>query len=101
MVTKHLVTTEAEYVELFAEYTLEEAEDFLGVEFANEDGTFPTDDEDSDQEASKTIYRKLEGSQFPESYPCLVLLANDNDFDRTGALSFKLVFFVYPEDFNQ
>lgn len=104
---KHLVNNESEFMALFDEFDLEDAEDFLGIEFAYEDGAYQSDDNEPDIETSRTIYRDrfdYEGDslkQFPNHYPCLVLLANDKDFDRTGNISFKMMEFIYKEDFKE
>lgn len=102
---KHLVNSEEEYVALFNDFELNDAEDFLGVEFAFEDGIYQSDiwkDDsiDEDQEVSRTVYRKTADANFPKKYPCLVLLANEDDFDRTGPTSFKMLEFVYLKDFG-
>ena len=81
---KHLVKSEEEYVKLFEDFSLNDAEDFLGVEFALPDGRFYSDvgDDDRDgslaaQECSRTVYRKNSEDQFPVGYPCVVLLENE------------------------
>jgi hypothetical protein len=96
---KLLVNSEQEYMDLFSEFDLYEAEKFMGVEFAFEDGTYQDNTDDESQNVSKTIYRKRDYNNFPESYPCIVLLANDKDFDRTGTLTLQILEFIYPADF--
>ena len=108
---KHLVNNEQEFMSLFADFDLQEAERFLGIEFAYVDGTFQSDywkgiQVNEDQEVDRNVYRKCSFSMFkdidlcfPQEYPCLVLLANDKDFDRTGELAFIMLEFIYPKDF--
>ena len=102
---KHLVTCEKEYVNLFKDFELEDAEEFLGVEFAYQDGTYQSDMSDSvdineNQDIDFNTYRKRDDSEFPEEYPCLVLLANERDWDRQGNIAFKMLDFVYLKDFQ-
>jgi hypothetical protein len=102
---KFLVNSEEEYVALFSDFELNDAEDFLGVEFAFVDGTYQSDlsidnDIDESQSVSRAIYRKTDWSVFPEEYPCLVLLANERGFDRVGDIFFKMLDFVYLKDFR-
>lgn len=96
---KHLVSNEDEYILLFKDFELQDAEEFLGVEFAFEDGSYPDNTTDESQNASTTIYRKLTDQNFPKSYPCIVLLCHEKDFDRTGPSEFQFLEFVYLEDF--
>lgn len=102
---KNLVSNEQEYMKLFDDFELMDAESFLQVEFAYQDGTYQSDlfksiEVNEDQEVDRKTYRKNEGSVFPEEYPCVVLLANQNDWDRTGNLAFKMLDFVYLKDFK-
>ena len=104
---KCLVRNEQEYVELFKNFDLTDAEDFLGVEFAFNDGTYHSDFWTSvqpineSQNVVRTIYRKNDYANFPEDYPCLVLLANDRSFDRNGNVAFQMLDFVYIGDFDE
>jgi hypothetical protein len=108
MPSQHLVNSEAEYLALFREWDVEDAERFLDVEFAYSDGSFQSLTGDRDLSVDMTVYRRREpveeddglSTTFPSSYPCLVLLANDQDFDRTGPTSFEMLHFVYPSDFG-
>lgn len=100
---KFLVNDEKEFVALFKDFELYVAEDFLGVQFAYTNGVFSDDDEACEHElldVSREVYRKHEEANFPEEYPCLVLLANDKSFDRTGSIGFKMLDFVYLKDFK-
>jgi hypothetical protein len=97
---KYCVHSEKEYVDLFRNYDLNDAEDFLGVEFAYSDGSYQDETSDENQEITFDVFRKTECSTFPDSYPCVVLLANDQDFDRFGSVRFKMLDFVYPGDFK-
>ena len=100
---KCLVNSDKEFINLFSEFETYEAEEFLGVEFGLTDGTFPSDDllcEKEDLDIDFQFYRKEVDSNFPESYPCLVLLANDKDHDRIGKIEFKMLEFIYPSDFS-
>jgi hypothetical protein len=106
MVKKHLVNNEKEYIDLFKDFDVYEAEDFLGVEFGFVDGKFQSDiwDDDSideSQEVSFEFYRKTENSNFPEEYPCLVLLNNEKGFDRMGPYQIRFMDFVYLKDFGK
>ena len=96
---KFLVNSEQEYIDLFSDFDLYEAERFMGAEFAFEDGTYQDNTKDESQNVSKTIYRKREENYFPVLYPCVVILANDKDFDRTGHTCLKILEFIYPTDF--
>lgn len=97
---KHLVHSEEEYIALFDEYDLNDAEVFLRVEFAFVDGTYvDLVNGNDDQEVDRKTFRKNEESVFPDSYPCLVLLANEKSFDRIGNTTFKFLDFVYLSDF--
>lgn len=102
---KFLVHNESEYLKLFNSFELHDKERFLGVEFAFEDGTYPSDsddddDDDDDKEVSEVIFRKFGDACFPEHYPCVVLLANERSFDRTGDVCFEMLDFVYLSDFE-
>lgn len=102
---KHLVRTEEEYIRLFKDFELNDAEDFLGVEFAYADGSYQSDmwnglEVNENQSVDYNTYRKLDINNFPQFYPCIVLLANEKDWDRTGNIYFKMLEFVYPEDFK-
>ena len=102
---KILVNSEQEFVALFKDYDLSEAESFLGVQFAYTDGTYQEDDPEGFKETmhvSREIYKKYEeDANFPETYPCLVLLANEHSFDRTGSVGFQMLEFIYPKDFQK
>ena len=99
---KYLVHNEQEYVNLFRDFDLEDAERFLGCMFAYVDGTYPDsyeeDDEDEEvrflnqeQDVDRSTYRKENGCSFPTEYPCAVLLANEHTFDRTGPIGFEFL----------
>lgn len=105
---KYLINSEAEYIALFESYDLEDAEEFLDVEFAMLDGSYYSDVGDTDLDGkiaalgvSKSVYRKRSEEQFPEEYPCVVLLENSKTFDRTGNVHFKHLSFIYLSDFQR
>lgn len=116
---RFLVQNENEFVALFSDpkkFDINDAEDFLGVEFAYVDGTYQSDMWkigpdgkeiiiNEDQDIDRKVWRQVkaidarwsaeEPAQFPTQYPCLVLLANEKGSDRLGKFQFKLLEFVY------
>lgn len=106
MIDKHLVKSESEFLDLFKDWDLVDVEDVVGLEFAFMDGKFHSDmcdenvDFDEEQDVDRQIYRKYEENNFPESYPVLVLLQNDDDFDRMGRIQHQTLLLVYPSDFE-
>lgn len=100
---KHLVQCDEEYVALFKDMELQDAENMLGVEFAFADGTY--DEGDGTKTVSRTMYRKRsyknagDLSNFPKEYPCVVLLTNEKGFDRLGDLHIQVLEFAYISDF--
>lgn len=98
---KFLVKTESEYLDLFKDFGLLDAEEFLGIEFAFVDGSYQDEDGcDESQDIDRNVFRKKDDSQFPEEYPCVVLLANESSFDRFGKTQFKFLEFIYQKDFT-
>ena len=105
-----LVKSDEEFVKLFEYMTngsIEEFESFLGVEFAFADGVFPSDiDKDPSLEASEdleidfTKFNKKKDNNFPESYPCVVCIKHEKDFDRAGDYELFNMHFVYPSHFE-
>ena len=105
-----LVKSDAEFVKLFdymSNGSAEEFESFLGVEFAFADGVFPSDiDKDPSLEASEdldvdfTKFNKKKDNNFPESYPCVVCIKHEKDFDRAGDYELFNMHFVYPSHFE-
>ena len=106
MIDKHLVKSESEFLDLFKDWDLVDIEDVVGLEFAFKDGKFHSDmcaedvDFDEEQDVDRQIYRKYEENNFPESYPVLILLQNDDDFDRMGKIRHQTLLLVYPSDFE-
>lgn len=106
MIDKHLVKSESEFLDLFKDWELEDVEEVVGLEFAFKDGRFQTDlcyedvDFDEEQDIDRQNYRKYEENNFPESYPAIVLLQNDDDFDRMGRIRHQTLLLVYPSDFE-
>lgn len=103
---KHLVKLEKEYMQLFEDFELNDAEKFLNVEFGYVDGTFQSDirkgkNINEDQDVDRNIYRKNKKSVFPKEYPCIVLLSNEHTSDRLGKIHFMILDFVYKKDFNK
>lgn len=106
---KFLVNSESEYIDLFKEYSLEEVENIIGVEFPFIDGTYvqdldyndPESIEKEKQDVDRSKYRTNEDAIVPESYPCVVLLWWEDVSDRLGKESFRLVEFVYQSDFKE
>lgn len=105
-ITKHLVKSESEFLDLFKDWDLVDVENVVGLEFAFEDGKFDSDmrdedvDFDEEQDVNRQIYRKYEENNFPESYPVLVLLQNDDDFDSMDRIRHQTLLLVYPSDFE-
>lgn len=106
---KHLVNSEKEYISLFSEFEINDAENFLNVEFAYEDGTYQSDftfdgtnPDNEDQDIDMLVYRKLKDAEecFPKEYPCIVLLANEKEYDRIGVNKFQMLEFIYINDFK-
>lgn len=106
---KTLISSEKDYINFFIEHDIDfsydEIESLLGIEFAFEDGTFHSDmfngvNVDEDQDINPDVYRKREDCLFPESYPCIMVHCIDNDHDRFGKVAFRMFDFVYPKDFN-
>ncbi len=97
---KHLVLSEKEYLDLFKDWDIIDAENVLGVQFAFKDGSY--DEGDGTKEVSRSIYRNLSdyASNFPKHYPCVVILVNDKSWDRVGNLHVQFVEFVYTSDFS-
>jgi hypothetical protein len=98
---KFSVRNEEEYVKLFRNFDMNDAESFMGIEFAFLDGTYPDNTEDENQDVSRDVFRKLDESYFPDSYPCVVLMAHEKDFDRHGSTEFRCLEFVYLVDFQR
>lgn len=103
---KHLVHNEAEYVKLFEDFELNDAERLLGVEFAYEDGTYQrdftfdgTNPDNEDQDVDMTKYRKGPDANFPDEYPCVVVMHVEESFDRMGDVRIEFMEFVYAKDF--
>jgi hypothetical protein len=108
-VNRKLVRDEGEVVALvvkeLSEESPEDIEAMLGVEFAYEDGRYPSDleaamdgEEDDwsweDQPVDFTTYRHGEEPYFPATYPALVLYGFDDDFDRCGSVKMRVLLYV-------
>lgn len=100
----------------------EEIESFLGVEFAMKDASGKTafisdcdraysENPASDellatfaywewQAVDTSVFRINSPGELPRHYPALVLAWIDDDHDRTGAVSARIVEFVYQSEFN-
>ncbi len=106
---RKLVRDEGEVVALvvkeLSEESPEDIEAMLGVEFAYEDGRYPSDleaamdgEEDDwsweDQPVDFTTYRHGEEPYFPATYPALVLYGFDDDFDRCGSVKMRVLLYV-------
>ena len=107
---RKLVTSEDQVValvvkELSEKESPEDIEAMLGVEFAYEDGRYPSDleaamdgEEDDwsweDQPVDFTTYRHGEEPYFPATYPALVLYGFDDDFDRCGSVKMRVLLYV-------
>jgi hypothetical protein len=100
----------------------EDVESFLGVEFAMRDEhgktAFISDVSKNAQEnpsdidaqdwfaywenqiVASDIFRINSPQELPAKYPAIVLTAIEDDWDRTGSMSTRVVEFVYESDFN-
>jgi len=101
---KRLVHSDAEYLALFSDLEWSEVEVLLGIEFALSDGRYHSqiapEDEPEDLSVSETVYRKLAHADFPDHYPCLVLMWLQDTFDRLGSVKFRILEHIYEEDFQ-
>lgn len=102
---RHLVNSEEEFMAIFKDE--EDIETLLGIEYAYVDGTFQSDftfdgtNEDNEDQDVGDVYRKEEYAYFPESYPCLVLFLNYEDYDRNGKVQIRDLEFVYSHEFKE
>lgn len=100
----------------------EEIESFLGIEFPMKDESGntafisdvskfaeenPNDNAAwdrfaywEDQGVDTSVFRINSPEELPAKYPALVLACIDDDYDRTGAVSARIVEFVYESEFN-
>jgi len=111
IIKKYIVNDEQEYIQIFEEMIKRDYNDverFIDIEFPFTDGNYQSDSS-TDLSISEllavdtTKYRKREGASvtFPSEYPCIVLFAYDDDYDRTGSTHFEMLEFVYLSDFDQ
>lgn len=91
---KYLVSSEEEYISIFKDWDLQEIEKFINITYGDEDDeNFNYDDEDI------WNYTKNIDSEFPEKYPCIVILCKDHSFYRT-TLDVEILDFLYLDDLN-
>jgi hypothetical protein len=85
--------------------SVEDFENFLGVEFSWVDGTFRSevdfgkDEYDEGQDVDFSNYKILEENLFPTSYPCVAGFIIEDEMDRFGKVRFQFLDYVYPSDF--
>jgi len=93
------------FIQEFGEDKFQKIEEFLGIEFAFEDGTwFSWDDVDSvdeDQPIRYDLWKHREETSLPEQYPCLVVYSFTDSFDRLGNYEIYMFEYVYLTDFQQ
>jgi hypothetical protein len=112
---KTLVHSDGDVVRLFMrlleDANIETVETMLGIEFANEAGKFPLDydlddeaqeaeHDDLDGTVDENVWRRREDSDFPETYPALVVHHFESVEDcRLGGMDIRLFEYVYLKDF--
>ncbi len=105
---KTLLQCDQDYVtllqKLFHDKSTELVERTAGIEFAYQSGLFPSDvdcpsDED-DGTVNDKVWRKVDGGDFPDTYPALAVYVVEKDRDRFGSFEVRLIDFAYLTDFS-
>lgn len=107
---KHkLVTSKEDYIKFIVRVLrtqprmgIEQIQSFLCIEFAYNNGKFPSDDQEDEwinNPVDYNNYRKI-GSQprLPKSYPCLLVYSFEHGSDRLGRFACYVLDFVYPKE---